>query len=182
MMLFAVALGLGGPALGQNLLVNGGFERGDFSGWTVQYDETLASVTAGGAYAPAEGEYQAAFGTGGTVTIFSDAFATTAGKRYVVRFAVANAAGDAFLAGPSDLPVLQLNGPASFAYRMRGYVFTAGGASERIGFQAAALNGTWYLDDVRVAAFVPEPATWAMLIVGFAMVGAAARRRGLVAA
>lgn len=34
-----------------------------------------------------------------------------------------------------------------------------------------------YFDNIRFGAAVPEPATWAMMLVGFAMVGAAVRRR-----
>jgi hypothetical protein len=38
-----------------------------------------------------------------------------------------------------------------------------------------------HLDGVSMSSAVPEPATWAMLIVGFGLVGAAARRRAEIA-
>ena len=61
------------------------------------------------------------------------------------------------------------------------FAFVADGASQTLSFLAI---GTPYgqppvvlLDGVSVEAAVPEPATWAMLIAGFGLVGAAARRR-----
>ncbi len=64
--------------------------------------------------------------------------------------------------------------------------FTAGGSSEVLSFLAI---GTPYgqppvvlLDGVSLQAAVPEASTWAMLIAGFGLVGAAARRRRVVAA
>jgi hypothetical protein len=38
-----------------------------------------------------------------------------------------------------------------------------------------------HLDGVSMSSAVPEPATWALLIVGFGLVGAAARRRAEIA-
>ncbi len=46
--------------------------------------------------------------------------------------------------------------------------FAAIGSSDSLG---------GYLEDVRLAAAVPEPAAWAMMIGGFGLVGAAMRRR-----
>ena len=67
-----------------------------------------------------------------------------------------------------------------------GFRFTAGGATT-LTLQFLPLDGDnigAILDDVsiRVTPAIPEPATWAMLIAGFGLVGAAARRRRLAAA
>ena len=57
-----------------------------------------------------------------------------------------------------------------------------------VDFYGNQRNGTWALDiagaDSTSTAAVPEPVTWALMLVGFGMVGAAARRRqrGVVAA
>ena len=50
-----------------------------------------------------------------------------------------------------------------------------------------SVNGDWYYEvhfNPQSLNFVPEPATWALMIMGFAGVGAALRnrRKGLVAA
>lgn len=58
--------------------------------------------------------------------------------------------------------------------------FTATSATETLSFLArggpAGLPPYALLDGVSLTA-VPEPATWGLMIAGFAMVGAAARRR-----
>ena len=57
------------------------------------------------------------------------------------------------------------------------FTFTAG---EKVGF-AVNYDGIYYNDSTGVnytLTSVPEPASWALMIVGFGMVGAAARRRG----
>lgn len=52
--------------------------------------------------------------------------------------------------------------------------FNATGTSDRLG---------GYLDDISVSSVaVPEPASWALLIAGFGMIGASARRRRRMAA
>lgn len=64
------------------------------------------------------------------------------------------------------------------------YTFTATGASTTLGFYNASANGVTEvgLDDIALTAVgstgaVPEPATWAMMIVGFGAVGSVMRRR-----
>jgi hypothetical protein len=55
-------------------------------------------------------------------------------------------------------------------------VFITAGANERIsGLRLTSTGVAFEFDDF--ASNVPEPATWGMLIAGFGMVGAAARRR-----
>jgi len=57
--------------------------------------------------------------------------------------------------------------------------FTGSGAS-RLLFQVAAGPGRWQLDNVAIAptpAAVPEPATWAMMLVGFGLAGTGLRKR-----
>ncbi|MBU0801782.1 MAG: choice-of-anchor C family protein [Alphaproteobacteria bacterium] len=58
------------------------------------------------------------------------------------------------------------------------YSFVATGASTTLSF--ASQDATSFgaaLDNVSVTAAVPEPATWAMMILGFGLVGGAMRRR-----
>jgi len=50
-----------------------------------------------------------------------------------------------------------------------------GDASRLRGFQAVVAGSTQ--DQIYLAAGVPEPETWAMLILGFLTIGAALRRR-----
>lgn len=77
-----------------------------------------------------------------------------------------------------------LAGPeASFQpWRKASMIFTAATGTETLSFlahgQPNGLPPLVLLDGVSVRSAVPEPATWAMLIVGFGMVGFASRRRG----
>ena len=66
-------------------------------------------------------------------------------------------------------------------WRSESFNFTATETSQLLRFWAqggpAGLPPFALLDGVSITAAVPEPATWAMLIGGFGLVGAAARRR-----
>ena len=63
---------------------------------------------------------------------------------------------------PTDGGSIRLNLSQSFGYAVAG---------------GQAIYGNDRLGVVTLAAGVPEPATWAMMIVGFGLIGAAARRR-----
>lgn len=156
----------------------------DISGWTV----------GGGGVDYIGGYWQAADGarsidlslvSNGSI---SQTFDTLSGVLYNVKF---------FLSGnPDGPPVIKLadvqasgNALASYNFDRTGnskpnmlwrpytYQFTASGASTTLTFTGG--SGTAFgaaLDNVSVTA-VPEPATWAMMIVGFGFAGFAMRRR-----
>jgi choice-of-anchor C domain-containing protein len=69
-------------------------------------------------------------------------------------------------------------------WQSHGFSFTATGSSTTLTFQSLTAGGgcCWgaELDNVSVAGAVPEPASWALMIAGFGLVGAAARRRAKV--
>ena len=87
---------------GQNLIVNGSFETGDFSGWT------LSGNVAPLSYGPQafivnsamSGDYAAGFGPVGSDGKLSQDIQTTAGQHYTLSFWLANASG-----GPDDFAV-----------------------------------------------------------------------------
>ncbi|WP_255602068.1 Npun_F0296 family exosortase-dependent surface protein [Glacieibacterium megasporae] len=68
------------------------------------------------------------------------------------------------------------NGDQSAASTNRRVYFTAGSGQVITGLRFASTGVAFELDDVAGTA-VPEPAAWALMIVGFGMVGFAARRR-----
>ena len=78
-----------------------------------------------------------------------------------------------------DTPVNQSAG--NMGWTRVSYNFVAGAPTTRVTFSntlpAAARARGAVIDDVFLTVAVPEPATWAMLLIGFGMVGFAARRR-----
>jgi hypothetical protein len=67
--------------------------------------------------------------------------------------------------------------PGNWATYTASYTATAAdaGGAITIVLDSPAIQGGW--DNVTLTAAVPEPASWAMLIIGFGLTGAAARRR-----
>ena len=92
----------GGGATPTNLLVNGGFETGDFTGWM------LSGNVGVGSYgqqtyifsAAQSGQYAAGLGPMGSDATLSQDLPTTAGQHYTLDFWLANASG-----GPDDFTV-----------------------------------------------------------------------------
>jgi hypothetical protein len=68
------------------LALNGGFERGDFTGWTLSGDTSYTSVDGGSksGLRPYSGNYDAVLGTSGSRGYCSQTLARTAGARYEI--------------------------------------------------------------------------------------------------
>jgi hypothetical protein len=157
--------GLAGPPARANLVANGGFETGDFTGWTV----SDPSIQIDGAFA-ADGNFDAAF-TGSSGTL-SQGLLTTAGLSYTLSFLVADDAGyflDTFHASFAGHSIDLTGDMANLVYVTE--VLTVPGASVPanavLSFQATSdplAGGVWHLDDVSVvAATIPEPPVGAIL-------------------
>jgi hypothetical protein len=69
--------------IGQPLVQNGGFETGDFTGWTKSGNTAYTSVATGSRYAHS-GSYGAALGPGGTLGYLTQFLPTTPGQGYVL--------------------------------------------------------------------------------------------------
>jgi hypothetical protein len=102
------ALMLGLPAVGQvEFMLNGGFETGDFTGWTLTGDNYWTIVDNGNnsGIAPHSGSYEAAFGTASSWGYLSQIVATTPGTSYLLSFCLNHSGGD-----PSDIIIVSWNG------------------------------------------------------------------------
>ena len=175
----STAIGACSPAIAGNLVVNGGFETGDFTGWTanaVSYpmyivtspveEGTYAAQIAGYSYRP---------------DVLSQTLTTTSGQGYTLSFwryqqnvgpvTEVNVTWDG-----ATIFSETLTGPGDVSYQQ----FTAhvvGTGLDTLAFTAANDPGWTYVDNISVA--IPEPATWAMALAGFAALGFAAfRSRG----
>ena len=177
--LFALAVCLTCPGLARaGFVINGGFETGDFTGWTQSANTNDSGVTTGIAHG---GNYAAYFGPAETMGFLSQNLATTAGTRYLLSFylksdgSVPNSLQLTFGEATFDLANL----PA-FDYTRETFAVTATSSSTLLQFGFRNDGGNFFLDDVAVDA-VPEPASLVTMAQGGALIGlglvARARRR-----
>lgn len=166
-----------------NLVTNGGFETGNFTGWSSSgWDIDFGGLT------PFSGAHYADTGCVDTFCDLTQSLATQAGATYTISFAF-NPGADAGIPGDPTNAMTRIlwNGTPIFAIAggVEGWATVtlpaqlATGSSTDLtfsGFQNPAWNG---LDDVSVflaSAAVPEPATWIMLILGFGLTCAMLRK------
>jgi hypothetical protein len=89
-------------------------------------------------------------------------------------------AGGATLFTLSGSTLINQNfGNQSLPSTNRRVTFFAEGDEVITGLKFTSTGVAFEIDDIAVAGVVPEPATWAMLIAGFGLVGAAMRRQRL---
>ncbi len=176
-------------AASTNLVTNGGFETGDFAGWTQfgnteytsiepsYYMETETSVFGTD---PSEGSYQAIFGPAGISGGITQTIATTAGRAYNIRFDLyAFPGGNSFVADFGGTTLLDNAFTEGLTYTSLSYQVVASSAATALSFTTRHDPSYFLVDNVSISAAggVPEPATWALLIAGMGFVGVAARRR-----
>ena len=77
-------MGLAGQATAANLIINGSFETGDFTGWTQSGDTDYTGVTGCSSYCPEDGSSQAYFGPVGSLGYISQTFSDVVGATYAV--------------------------------------------------------------------------------------------------
>jgi hypothetical protein len=171
----AMVLSFAGAA-NANLVVNGGFETSNLTGWS----GTPGSVTSIPDYVHS-GIYGLAFGAVGFNAPISQTLTTVAGVTYEIDFWYNINAGTPNAVTMSFDGVQLFNGTNLPIGDWTHVSFTATATSSSTVLlfglrQDPAFSG---LDDISVnaVAAVPEPATWAMMILGFAGVGFMAYRR-----
>ena len=166
------------------LVTNGSFETGDFSGWAQFGDMSATGVTTNcvSAGCPSDGADLAYFGQIYDVGGISQTLATGAGL-YNISFDLSNAAGVFFSAdfGGANL----LTNPPNEGVTHYSFTTVAVSGPATLSFSFFNPPSYYTLDNVSVTAGVPEPASWALMLTGFFGLGAtlrSARRRTAVAA
>jgi hypothetical protein len=175
-----VALALGARPASANLITNGSFETGDFTGWT-EFDNILFNSVACGDFfgvLPTDGSCQAVFGPFGSTGGITQTIATVAGQTYDFSFDLYNlgAPPNSFDASFGGGSVLSFTDAGAFPYTHYAFSVLATGALTGVTFTFLNNPSFWLLDNVVIeAAAVPEPATLVLTTMG--LLGYGIRRR-----
>ena len=173
---FLLLSGAYSPSTSQaaNLVQNGGFEIGDFTGWTQSGNTGYTSVQSS---FPLSGTFSAFFGPIGSDGFISQALATTTGQSYTVSFWLAN-----FIPGTIEEPngfhlywggseiFSLLNAPNLGGYTQYSFVAQATSSSTTLSMGFRNDLDYFILDDVDVS---PVPIPGALVLFGSGLVGLA---------
>jgi hypothetical protein len=167
------ALLLTSSAKADNLVVNGGFETGDFTGWTVSGGAFDCGINGSGIsnVSPYSGVYSACFGNPDGYTYISQYLATVPGQSYVLTVMIAQQPAGytpdnslvvdwngSVLGGMSDIPVTSwIEGQTTM---------TATSSSTELTIGAWDEPGWIALDDISVTTTTPEPASLVLCVTG----------------
>lgn len=159
---FAGMLGLfaGQAVLGQDLLVNPGFETGNFSGWTLSGSTAFEGVSTSFATTPYSGNYSAFFGAVGSYNIISQTIATTVGDTYNISFALDNSGGpysEVYVAW-GGTQVFDIQPSHTFGWNDFGVDVAATSASTTVSFGFEQVPSYFNLDDASVVDLTSHPA------------------------
>ena len=165
---------------GPNIVVNGGFETGDFSGWTASIDPVFDGVDS---FAPHSGTFAAFFGNPSGASTISQTLTTVSGTVYCSRLLAASRSGRVGASAPNAFSFdwnggaaeLALTDSPAFGYTHYHFLLQATAATTQLAFTFANEPAFWDFDDASVAA--PEPGSAALVALACGLLALTLRRR-----
>jgi hypothetical protein len=176
-----------GTAQATNLVANGGFETGDFAGWTLANgaNDGFSLVVGNSGYPtlpPAAGNFEAQLGTFGTAGSISQSILTAAGTRYLVGFWLANDFRDAtnlfqvLFGGQAQSLTPALDPSLASPYTHYQFTAVASAADSILEFDFLNDPSIFHLDNVEVVP-TPEPGTVVLFGAGLFALSIYTKRR-----
>jgi hypothetical protein len=179
---------LSAPMVGQNLVTNGGFETGDFTGWTQTGDTGYSGVCADGSpsvdcsgYKPLSGLFMGSFGPIGSMGGITQNLNTIAGHSYEISFFLSNGAAhpDAFSINFGGVTLVSGTNVGWMKWQFFQFSEVATSDSTPLSFSFYQVPDYYDLDNVSVVEETPEPASL-ILLASAISIGAATRRRSTI--
>jgi hypothetical protein len=176
---FALTLVCASTAPAQNLITNGGFETGDFTGWTQFGETSFTGVCAAGdpttscsGYTPYDGAWMASVGAIHAQGGITQTIATTPGASYLISFYLSNGQSPPNSFSISFDGVTLVSGTDVGYMHWQVYQFTqvASSNTAALSFAFDQVPDYFDLDDISVGMVdTPEPTSFALLGTALAL-------------
>jgi PKD repeat protein len=142
------------------LVLNGGFETGDFTGWQNNGDFSFTTVDNGSIVAPHSGNYEAVLGTTSSLGYLAQTLATTAGTPYALSFwlnSPLDKVPNQFLVSWNGRTIFDdMNIPSTGGWINLQFSVSATGTNSVLEFVFQNNTGLFGLDDISVVPVQPD--------------------------